>query len=100
MQQCDIDYAKAGVERVKEIFKSKKYQVVILDEICVANFFGLVSEEEILDLMENKPEDVELVLTGRYAPQSVIDKADLVTEMKEIKHYYSKGVMSRDGIER
>ncbi|MBS5788953.1 cob(I)yrinic acid a,c-diamide adenosyltransferase [Fusobacterium sp.] len=100
VQQCDIDHAKAGVKRVKEIFKSKKYQIVILDEICVANFFGLVSEEEILDLMENKPEDVELVLTGRYAPQSVIDRADLVTEMKEIKHYYSKGVMSRDGIER
>lgn len=100
VQKCDIDNAKAGIARVKEIFKSGKYQVVILDEMCVANFFGLVSEEEILDLIENKPEDVELILTGRYCPQSVIDRADLVTEMKEIKHYYSKGVISRDGIER
>ena len=74
---------------------------LILDADPMIGVIGTApSEKEILDLMENKPEDVELVLTGRYAPQSVIDKADLVTEMKEIKHYYSKGVMSRDGIER
>ena len=75
-------------------------ELVILDEICVAHFFGLVTEDEILALMELKPENVELVLTGRYAPQAIIDRADLVTEMKEIKHYYNIGVMARDGIER
>lgn len=100
VQQCDIDKAKLGIERVREIYKSKQYQVIILDEICVANYFGLVTEKEILDLMKEKPEDVELILTGRYAPQSIIDEADLVTEMKEVKHYYTKGVMARDGIER
>lgn len=100
VKQIDIDKAKAGLKRVKEIFNSKKYNLVILDEICVANYFGLVTEDEILNLMKDKPEDVELILTGRYAPQSIIDKADLVTEMKEIKHYYTKGVMARDGIER
>lgn len=100
VQQIDIDKAKAGLKRAKEALICGDYELVILDEICVAHFFGLVTEDEILALMELKPESVELVLTGRYAPQAIIDRADLVTEMKEIKHYYNIGVMARDGIER
>ena len=96
VQQIDVDKAKAGLKRAKEALICGDYELVI----CVAHFFGLVTEDEILALMELKPENVELVLTGRYAPQAIIDRADLVTEMKEIKHYYNIGVMARDGIER
>ena len=100
VEQLDREKAAKGLERAKEALTCGHYQLVVLDEICVAHFFGLVTEEDILALMELKPKDVELVLTGRYAPQAVMDRADLVTEMREIKHYYNKGVMARDGIER
>jgi cob(I)alamin adenosyltransferase len=71
-----------------------------LDEVNVAINYGLVDMQSVLDLMERLPEDVELILTGRYAPQEIIDKADLVTEMVERKHYYRRGVRERVGIER
>jgi cob(I)alamin adenosyltransferase len=74
--------------------------VVILDEVNVAVDYGLVPLDELLDLMKNKPDNVELVLTGRWARPEVLRQADLVTEMKEVKHYYRKGIESRIGIER
>lgn len=93
--------AKAGYNRAKEILISEKYDIVILDEICICPFFTLLTDEEIIDLIRIKPEKTELILTGRYASQKLIDSADLVTEMKEIKHYYNtEGVLARDGIER
>ncbi|ADO83371.1 cob(I)yrinic acid a,c-diamide adenosyltransferase [Ilyobacter polytropus] len=100
VSELDIKKAKEGYKRVLEIILSKKYDLVILDEICVSTYFNLITEEEILHLMKVKPLETELVLTGRYAPEKVIEQADLVTEMKEIKHYYEQGVMARDGIER
>ncbi|MFT9496307.1 cob(I)yrinic acid a,c-diamide adenosyltransferase [Anaerosolibacter sp.] len=96
----DIAAAKAGLGRIKEIFHSNRYQVIILDEITIAIFYQLVGLEEVLSLMDERPYDVELVLTGRYAPEEILDRADLVTEMKEIKHYYTQGVLSREGIDR
>jgi len=78
---------------------SGKYDIIIMDEVCVALHFALINIESIISFLEEKPEPVELILTGRYCPQELIDKADLVTEMKEIKHYYQKGVLSRRGIE-
>ncbi len=96
----DLVKAKEGYKKVEEILLSKKYDLVVLDEICVSTYFNLITVEEILYLMKIKPKETELVLTGRYAPKEVIDSADLVTEMKEIKHYYNCGVMARDGIER
>jgi len=98
----DLDRTKAkeGYERVKEVLLSKKYDLIVLDEICVSVYFKLITKDEILHLMKIKPEETELILTGRYAPKEVIEHADLVTEMKEIKHYYDCGVMARDGIER
>ncbi|MDI3534872.1 MAG: cob(I)alamin adenosyltransferase [Thermosediminibacterales bacterium] len=99
-KQEDIDVAKKGFEEVKEVIKSGKYDLVILDEINIALYYKLVSLDDVLSLIDEKPENVELVLTGRNAPQEVIDKADLVTEMKEIKHYYTKGVEAREGIEK
>ena len=96
----DIAKAKEGYQRVEEILLSKKYDLVILDEICVSTYFKLITKEEILHLMKIKPEETELILTGRYAPKEILELADLVTEMKEVKHYYNSGVMARDGIER
>ena len=96
----DILAAKHGIEEVSQIIKSGKYDVVILDEITVAEFFGLVTVEEIIDIIKSKPGNVELVLTGRKADKKILDAADLVTEMKEIKHYYNQGVQARKGIEK
>ena len=74
--------------------------ILVLDEINVAMNIGIVKTEEIIDLIKNKRKNLELILTGRNAPQEIIDIADLVTEMKEIKHYYNNNVPSRTGIEK
>jgi cob(I)alamin adenosyltransferase len=79
---------------------SGEYDIVVLDEINVAVDLGLLKKEDVLKLLDERPPNVELILTGRHAAQEIIDKADLVTEMKEIKHYYQKGVESRTGIEK
>ena len=99
-EEADIQAAREGLKEVKEIINSGKYQVVILDEANIATFYELFSVEELLDLIRNKPKDIELVITGRRADPRVIEAADLVTEMKEIKHYYHNGVVARDGIEK
>lgn len=96
----DIDWAQKGLALAKEVISSGKYDIVILDEISCAVDFKLIPLEEVLGLIENRPEHVELVLTGRSADEKIIEKADLVTEMKEIKHYFQKGVEARVGIER
>ncbi|MCL2322309.1 MAG: cob(I)yrinic acid a,c-diamide adenosyltransferase [Oscillospiraceae bacterium] len=96
----DIESASYGYKRSLEALTSSLYDVVILDEINVAAFMNIISKKEVLDLMDKKPPNVELVLTGRYASPEVIEKADLVTEMKDIKHYFEKGVQGRYGIEK
>jgi cob(I)alamin adenosyltransferase len=96
----DIDRAQKGLRKCKKAMMSGKYQLIVLDEINVAVHFNLFSDKEILDFLDSKPDDVELILTGRYAPESFIERADLVTEMKEIKHYYEKGIQARQGIEK
>ncbi|MDF2656997.1 MAG: cob(I)yrinic acid a,c-diamideadenosyltransferase [Bacillota bacterium] len=95
----DITDAEAGLERMREILTSGEYDLVVFDEINTALFFKLLSIEEVLEVLDLKPEKTEVILTGRYAPQEIIDRADLVTEMKEIKHYYNAGVDARVGIE-
>ncbi|ATW28886.1 cob(I)yrinic acid a,c-diamide adenosyltransferase [Candidatus Formimonas warabiya] len=96
----DVRMAEAGLENCTRAMLSGQYDIVVFDEICTAYFFGLISLEEMIQVMNDKPFGVELVFTGRYAPQEVVDRADLVTEMKEIKHYYHSGVPAREGIER
>jgi cob(I)alamin adenosyltransferase len=91
--------AKAGLVKAKEAMLSGNYDIVVLDEINTAHFFHLVTIEEMLDFVKTKPEGVELVFTGRYAPEALVNAADLVTEMVEVKHYYRKGMVSRKGIE-
>ena len=95
----DIEAARKGFEEVKKIISSKAYDMVILDEINVALYHNLLNIDDVLNLLEKKPANIEIVLTGRYADKRIIKKADLVTEMKEIKHYYKKGVKARRGIE-
>jgi cob(I)alamin adenosyltransferase len=97
--QEDIRAARKGLEEVKGILASGDYQMVILDEANIATRYNLFSAEELLELIRTKPESVELVITGRNADPEIIAAADLVTEMKEIKHYYRRGVQARPGIE-
>lgn len=96
----DIDMAKDGLKRCNEIIKSSRYDVVILDELNIAIHLGLLSVEEVVQTLTLEQPHPEIVVTGRYAPQELIELADLVTEMKEIKHYYREGVLSRDGIDK
>ncbi len=93
------EHARRGYERAAGLIASGGYRVVILDEIITACAFGLITEEEIIGLMKSKPDGTELVLTGRGATEGLISQADLVTEMREIKHYYQNGVPPRKGIE-
>jgi len=95
----DVEQAVEALKLAKEVVKSGEYDVVILDEVNVALYYKLIPLEEVLKLMDEKPKHVELVLTGRKAPREVIEKADLVTEMVEIKHPYQKGKPPRLGIE-
>ncbi len=95
----DIQSAHAGFERALEVASSGEYDVVILDEINVAVQMELLSEEQQLRLMKEKSDSTELVMTGRYATEKVMENADLVTEMTMIKHYFTKGVNARVGIE-
>ncbi|WP_432409684.1 cob(I)yrinic acid a,c-diamide adenosyltransferase [Wukongibacter sp. M2B1] len=98
-EQEDIDAARSGLERCTEIISKGEYDVIILDEINIALYFKLFEVENVLKMLEKKAPNIEIILTGRYAPKELIEIADLVTEMKEIKHYYTKGVMARTGIE-
>ncbi len=93
-------HGQDGIDRIWQVMKSGQYNIIIMDEICVSIWFGIVGTDAVLDIMKAKPYGVELVLTGRKAPEVLIEAADLVTEMKEIKHYYTKGILARDGIER
>lgn len=96
---ADRIQSRIALNRAREVLTGAQWDVLILDEILVAHWFGLVALDEILELMGIKPAAVELVLTGRRAPTEVIARADLVTEMREIKHYYTVGVAARKGIE-
>jgi len=96
----DVRRARAGLEKCRRAMLSGRFTVVVLDEINVALHFRLLEEKDILSFLDQKPAQVEVVLTGRYAPPSLLRRADLVTEMKEKKHYYARGVRARLGIEK
>lgn len=95
----DKEAAQDGFERIRQIVGAGKHELVILDELNIAIYYGLISIDEVLRLIKDKPSHVELVITGRYAPDELLKVADLVTEMKEVRHYYQKGVQARKGIE-
>ncbi|MEA2089215.1 MAG: cob(I)yrinic acid a,c-diamide adenosyltransferase [Thermoproteota archaeon] len=95
----DVKLSEEALALAKEVVKSGEYDIVILDEINVALNLKLVNLEKVLELIRNKPTHVELILTGRYAPKEIIEAANLVTEMKEVKHPFNKGYQARKGIE-
>jgi cob(I)alamin adenosyltransferase len=95
----DIKMAHDGMSKARAAMLSGKFNIIILDEINTAHFFHLVTLEEMLRFIQEKPAGVELVFTGRYAPKELIAAADLVTEMVAIKHYFNAGISSRKGIE-
>ncbi|MGB9680530.1 MAG: cob(I)yrinic acid a,c-diamide adenosyltransferase [Thermoanaerobacteraceae bacterium] len=95
----DLKLAKEGLILAEEVLKSKEYDLVILDEINVAVDYGLIDENEVLNLIDLKPKWVTLVLTGRYAHEKILEKADMISEVKEIAHHYQKGILAQEGIE-
>lgn len=92
--------AEDGLRRSREAMLSGRYGLIVLDEINVAVWFGLLAEAAVLELLEERPGEIELVLTGRRAAEALVRAADLVTEFQSIKHYYDRGILARDGIER
>jgi cob(I)alamin adenosyltransferase len=95
-----VAQARRGLERAQAAMRSGEYDIIVLDEVNVAIWFGLLTTGEVLAFLDRRPDGVEVVCTGRRAPQALIDRADLVTEMLPVKHYYEQGVTARDGIER
>ena len=95
----DIKVAREGWDLVNTILKENSVDILILDEIAIAIYYKLISADEVAEFIKRKPAEMELILTGRYMPEELFELADLVTEMKEIKHYYKKGVQAREGIE-
>jgi len=96
----DIEAARKGLEEMSAILKSGEYQLVVMDEANIAVYFKLFSVEDLLNVIEMRADNVEVVVTGRMADERLIEKADLVTRMEEVKHYYQQGVMARTGIEK
>jgi len=95
----EIEEARKALDKAREVISSGSYDVVILDEINIAAAWKLIDVGDVLELIKSKPEDLELILTGRYADQSLIEAADLVTEMRKIKHPYDRGIRARKGID-
>jgi cob(I)alamin adenosyltransferase len=98
-EKDDVTLAEQALHLAKNVVENGEHDIVILDEINVALSLKLIRLEEVLAIVSKKPSHVELVLTGRSAPDEIIQAADLVTEMKEVKHPFSKGFQSRKGIE-
>lgn len=96
----DAQLAEHGLEKAAQAMRSDQYQIIVLDEINVAIHFKLLTIDQVLNFLAAKPPEIELILTGRHAPKQLIEKADLVTEMIEVKHYYQQNIIARDGIER
>jgi len=96
----DRRLAQKAYEEIFEVVASGRYRLVILDEANVAVHYGLISVDQILELIHGRAAGVELVITGRYAHPRLIDRADLVTEMREVKHYFARGIKARKGVEK
>jgi cob(I)alamin adenosyltransferase len=96
----DVALAESGLAKCREAMLSGNFDIVVLDEVCVAVDLKILAEANVLQFLDEKPARVEVVLTGRGATPALLERADLVTEMTERKHYSAKGVRARDGIER
>lgn len=96
----DSQMARDALAHVSEILSSGAYNLVILDEVTIALHYKMIEVEQLIKALQERHPSCEAVVTGRYAPEALIEVADLVTEMREVKHYYQKGVLSRNGIDR
>jgi cob(I)alamin adenosyltransferase len=99
VDDADRQAAREGLQQCQQALRSGDWDLLILDEVTIALHFELFSTAELLRVLDEKATRTEVILTGRYAPQELIDRADLVTEMVENKHYYSQGVLSRPGFD-
>ena len=99
-EEEDCRLAREGLDEVREILRSGEYGMVILDEISIALLYKLVDLEDVLSLIRERHPGVELIVTGRKVPEEIMEVADLVTEMREVKHFYQQGVQARTGIEK
>ena len=95
----DLKLAEEGLNLAKDVISSGKYDLVILDEVNVAVDYGLLTEQDVLDIIALKPDFTSLVLTGRYASEKILEKADMISEVREIKHHYKQGIPAQQGIE-
>jgi cob(I)alamin adenosyltransferase len=95
----DLQLAQEGFSIAKKAIQNREYDIVILDEINLAIDYGLIPLTDLLQIIDSKPDTVELILTGRNVKREILERADLVTEMVDRKHYYDKGVPAREGIE-
>jgi cob(I)alamin adenosyltransferase len=92
--------AEEAFDKAKDLIYSGKYDLVVMDEANVAMSWGLIDTQDVIIMLEGRPEHVEIVITGRYAPPAIIEYADLVTEMRQVKHPFDKGIGARVGIEK
>ncbi len=95
----DIQLAIEALKRAQEVINSKEYDMVILDEINVAVSFGLIQVHDVIELLKSAPKEMELILTGRYMPEEFIHYADLISEIRDVKHHFQTGTPARKGIE-
>lgn len=98
-EPSQLEFVKQCLKDIEKLIKTKHYDMIVFDELSVAVNVGLVSKEEAQKLIELTTADTELIITGRGAPQWLIERADLVTEMKKLKHYFDRGISARRGIE-
>jgi cob(I)alamin adenosyltransferase len=98
-EALDLHIAHQGLEAFEDAIVSRSYDLIVLDEINVAIDFGLLKIEELIEVITKKPPELHLVLTGRHARKELLDIADLVTEMREVKHHFNKGIKAQKGIE-
>ncbi len=97
--KADSEEIKKGWELAKKAIKNDEYNLIILDEANIAIDLGIIDVDEVVEMLKSKPEEMEIVLTGRNAHQKIIDAAHLVSEITPVKHYWNTGVMARKGIE-
>ena len=96
---ADKKEGQKGLAKARELMERGDVEVLVLDEVNISANLGIFSEEEVLEILKMKPANMELIMTGRDAPQSFMDAADLVTEMKLVKHYFYQGELARDGLD-
>jgi len=100
VRRAEREAAEAGLDAAKNAMAGGEYRIVILDEVNTLLHFKIMAVEPVLQLLDEKPEALEMILTGRYAPAEVLARADLITDMQEIRHYYQKDIQARTGIEK